>query len=213
LQSIAKLNGQIRYTEQSSGNANEMRDQRDQLIRDLSGQIGLTFTENSDGTTDVVFKDSGAALVTGSQYGSFSLTVNGTTGNYDVNVTPVGGAAGVVTPTTGELGATVTLRDTIIPGYLTKINSLATTIATTVNTQHQAGRDLNNTAGIAIFSPATSAATITLNTALTSTSQIAAAAGPPAVFAAGNNGNALLLAQFKKRQHNVRFYNDIQQLL
>jgi len=48
LQSIAKLNGQIRYTEQVSGNANEMRDQRDQLVRDLSKQTSISFTENND---------------------------------------------------------------------------------------------------------------------------------------------------------------------
>jgi flagellar hook-associated protein 1 len=196
LQSIAKLNGQIRYTEQASGNANEMRDQRDQLVRDLSTQTGITFTENSDGTTDIVFKDTGAALVTGSQYGSFSLAVNGGTGKYDISLTAVGGATAVVTPVTGSLGATVTLRDTIIPGYLAQVNSLATTIATQVNTQHQAGRDLTNTAGLAFFSVTGSAATLTLNPAINTTT-IAAAAGPPAAFATGNNGNALLLAQLK----------------
>jgi flagellar hook-associated protein 1 FlgK len=192
LQSIAKLNGQIRYTEQSSGNANEMRDQRDQLVRDLSKQTGITFTDNSDGTTDVVFKDTGAALVTGSQYGSFSLTVNA--GKYDVNLTPVGGVSAVVTPTTGSLGATVSLRDSIIPGYLAQVNSLATTIASTVNAQHQLGFDLNGNAGIAIFSPATSAATIAINPALTSTAQIAASGS---ATLPGGNSNALLLAQIK----------------
>lgn len=194
LQSIAKLNGQIRYTEQSSGNANEMRDQRDQLVRDLSKQTGITFTENSDGTTDVVFKDTGAALVTGSNFGSFSLTVNA--GKYDVNLTPVGGVSAVVTAsaTTGSLGATLALRDTIIPGYQTKVDLLATTIASSINTQHQLGFDLNGTAGIAIFSTATSAAAITVNPLLTSSAQIAAS-GSAALQ--GDNSNALKLAQIK----------------
>ncbi len=197
LQSIAKLNGQIRYTEQSSGNANEMRDQRDQLVRDLSKQTGITFTENSDGTTDVVFKDTGAALVTGSNYGSFSLTVNaGPPAKYDVNLTPVGGVSAVVTPsaTTGSLGATLALRDTIIPGYQAKVDLLATTIASTINTQHQLGFDLNGTAGIAIFSTATSAAAITINPLLTSTAQIAASGS---ATLQGDNSNALKLAQIK----------------
>ncbi len=196
LQSIAKLNGQIRYTEQSSGNANEMRDQRDQLVRDLSKQTGISFTENSDGTTDVVFKDTGAALVTGSNFGTFSLTVNA--GKYDINLAPVGGASAVVTPSvvSGSLGATIALRDTIIPGYLAQVDSLASTIATQVNTIHQGGRDLVGANGLPVFNTSGSAATITLNPAITRTT-IAAAAGAPAVFAAGDNSNALLLAQLK----------------
>jgi len=196
LQGIAQLNEQIKYTEQVYGNANEMKDQRDQLIRDLSSQIGITFTENADGTSDVYYKDTTptTALVTGGQYGAFSLTGTPT---YTVNLTAAGGgAAAVVTPTTGELGAIVTLRDTTLPGYLTKVNTLATTIATQINTQHQAGRDLTGAAGIAIFNPATSAATITVNAALTSTNQIAAASSA-GVFAAGDNQNALLMAQLK----------------
>lgn len=197
LEDIAKLNGQIRYTEQSSGNANEIRDQRDQLVRELSGKIGITFTENSDGTTDVYFKDSGAALVVGSQFGAFSLTVNAGTGNYDVNITPVGGAAAVVAPVSGEMGAIVTLRDTTIPGYLNQVNSLATTIATQVNTLHTGGFDLNGDAGEAMFTytgAPNSAATLTINPAMTSTNQIAASGSATLV---GDNTNALLLAQLK----------------
>src|SRR6185369_387744 len=164
LNNIAQLNGQIKTTELVSGNANEMRDQRDQLVRDLSQQIGITYTENSDGTTDVKYADGGAALVTGSTAGSFSLTTNAGTGLYDVNVTPPGGAAALVTPTTGQLGATLALRDTIIPGYLAKVDALASTIATQVNTQHKLGFDQSGTAGVDFFT-GTTAAAISLNTA------------------------------------------------
>jgi flagellar hook-associated protein 1 FlgK len=59
LRDIAQLNGQIKATEMVSGNANETRDRRDQLLRDLSTQIS-DFTENSDGTTDIRFADGGA---------------------------------------------------------------------------------------------------------------------------------------------------------
>ncbi|MEI7817826.1 MAG: flagellar hook-associated protein FlgK, partial [Desulfuromonadales bacterium] len=39
LSNIAQLNGQIKTTELVSGNANEIRDRRDQLVRDISVQI------------------------------------------------------------------------------------------------------------------------------------------------------------------------------
>ncbi len=199
LTNIAQLNSQIRTTELVSGNANEIRDQRDQLVRDLSQQIGITYTENSDGTTDIKYADSGTALVTASKAGSFSLTTNAATGNYDVNVTPPGGTVAVaVVPVTGQLGATVALRDTIIPGYLQQVNDLATTITSQINTQHKLGFDLTGTGGIDFFDgTATDAATFKLNPLLTSTNQIAASSN---ALLSGDNSNALKLAQMQNQK-------------
>jgi len=71
---IALLNGNIKITELVDGNANEMRDQRDYLIRQLSEQMGVKFTENDDGTTDVYVTDAATGtdyyLVNGSQFGT-----------------------------------------------------------------------------------------------------------------------------------------------
>ena len=196
LTNIAQLNGQIKTTEQLSGNANEMRDQRDQLVRDLSLQIGINFTEKADGTTDISYADGGAALVTGSTAGSFSLTANAGTGFYDVNLTPAGSAAAaLVAPLTGQLGATINLRDTVISGYLAQVDALAATIATQINTQHAAGFDLNGVGGLDFFAAtSTTAATIALNPAITSTNQIAASGS---ATLKGDNSNALKLAQIQ----------------
>ena len=194
LQHIAELNSQIKTTELVSGNANETRDRRDQLIRDLAVKIGITFTENSDGTTDVKFADGGAALVSGSTAGSFSLVPNGTVS--DVYVTAAGaGTAVLVTPRTGQLGATLVLRDTVIPGYLSQIDNLAATIASQVNSQHKLGFDLTGAAGIDFFDPAgTTAGTFVLNAALVSTNQIAASGN---ALLLGDNSNVLKLAQMQ----------------
>jgi len=195
LKNIAELNSQIKITELVSGNANETRDQRDQLIRDLSGKIGITFTENSDGTTDIKYADGGASLVTGGSAGSFSLTVNVGTGLYDVNVTPPSGVTAVVAPATGELGAIIELRDTIIPGYLATLDTLAGNIASSVNTQHNLGDDLSGTQGLDFFTvtAGSEASSIALDTTkITDTSKIAAASdGQPS----GDSGNALVMAQ------------------
>lgn len=197
LKDIAQLNGQIRTTELVAGNANETRDRRDQLVRDLSQKIGITFTENTDGTTDIRFADGGAALVTGSTAGAFSLDMTNPN-SFAVQLTPVGGALAPVTPTTGQLGATLALRDTIIPAYQTQIDVLATTITTQVNTQHIAGFDLNGNPGIALFDPAaTDAATFGLNPALVSTTQIAASSS---ALLSGDNGNALLITNLQSQK-------------
>lgn len=197
LANIAQLNGQIKVTELVAGNANEMRDQRDQLIRELSTQIGISFTENSDGTTDIRYADGGAALVTGNTAGAFSLDKTNPN-SFAVQLTPVGGALTAVTPTTGELGATLALRDTIIPGYQAQIDTLATTITTQLNTQHMAGFDLNGNPGIALFDPAaTSGATFGLNPAIVNTNQIAASSS---ALLTGDNGNAQLIAQMQNQK-------------
>lgn len=210
LKNIAQLNGQIKITELVSGNANEIRDQRDQLVRDLSQQIGITFKENSDGTTDITYADSGDALVTGATAGSFSLTTNAITGLNDVNVTPAGGAAALlVAPKTGQLGATMALRDTIIPGYLDKVNALASEIVSQVNNLHNGATnvnsfDLGGNPGSNFFDPAgTTAATISLNTAdITGTDKIAASGGKlvgalTVSIGVGDNSNALKMAQLQ----------------
>jgi len=196
LNNIAQLNGQIKTTELVSGNANEARDQRDQLVRDLSQQIGITYTENSDGTTDIKYADGGAALVTGAIAGSFSLDKITDPTKFAVKVTDTSGATTTPTPTTGQLGATVALRDTIIPSYLTKVNDLASTIAAQVNTQHKLGYDQSGTLGKDFFT-GTTAATISLNTTdITGTDKIAASGSATLL---GDNSNALKLAQLQNK--------------
>lgn len=193
LKNIADLNGQIKITEQLGGNTNAIRDQRDQQIRDLSGKIGITYTENADGTTDVNYADGGATLVKGSLAGAFSLTNPG--GTHGVELTPAsppGGAAAPVTPTTGQLGAAMTLRDTTIPSYLNELNTLASTIITKVNDIHKGGYQHDGiTTNVAFFN-GTTAADIALN--ITTTSEIAASGVSGVV---GDNSNALKMAQLQ----------------
>jgi flagellar hook-associated protein 1 FlgK len=97
----------------------------------------------------------------------------------------------------GQLWATLKLRDVTIPGYQAQLDSLATAIATQVNTQQQAGTDLNGSvppATIAFFDPATtSAANFALNSSLTFDKIAAAASGA----ASGDNTNALAMADLQ----------------
>lgn len=195
---IATLNDQISQINLSSGNANELLDKRDQLIRDLSQKIGITYVENANGTTDVNFADGGGALVTGSTAGTFSLAV--VAGKNQVSLTPAGGVIGVVNPTKGELGATIDLRDTKIQGYLDKVDALANSIVDEVNTLHAAGYSPTDLVpgGINVFTPigapAGAAAAIVVNPALTP-ANIAAAQG---ATLPGDNSNAVAIAGLLK---------------
>jgi flagellar hook-associated protein 1 FlgK len=195
LTNIARLNGQIRTTEMVSGNANEMRDQRDQFVRDLSQKIGISFTENSDGTTDVKYADSGAALVSGATAGAFSLDKT-LPNSFVVQLTPPAGLLTTVTPKTGQLGATVALRDTVIPGYLTQVDTLAQSIAKAVNDKHVLGYSPTNPLpGQNFFTPlavvAGSAAAFSIAAGL----DITTIAASGTALTPGDNTNALSIAQ------------------
>lgn len=199
LSNIAQLNGQIRVTELVSGNANEMRDKRDYLIRELAENMAVSFTENSDGMTDVTYTDTTGtyALVTGIDAATLSVTTSGTLadGSTPRNVVQIaaagGGAATTVAPTTGELGAVMVMRDTTIPEYLNRVNSLASTVVSEVNAVHAAGYTLYAGNGVDFFSAGgTTAETIALD--FSDPNLVAASQNSSSL---GDNSNAVALAK------------------
>ncbi len=207
---IAEWNSQIKETELVYGNANEMRDQRDYLIRQLSEKIGIQYTENTDGTTDVYMTDSAAPavkyyLVNDVEYGKLNASITPPATLSAVTVTGYDGAtSNSLDPTKpapfyssdtsgGQLWATLKMRDVIIPNYLDNVNELANQLVSEINTQHQLGYDLKvpQTTGVDFFDPVgTTAGAIALN--ISSPEEIAAA---DAVDVPGNNVNASKIAQ------------------
>lgn len=206
LQQIATLNKEIKVVEiQSGGNANEMRDQRDLLIKQLSQNVGVNFAEQPDGQVNVTLPN-GDALVTGSNAGSFSLQPNAANSGYnDVMLTPAGGGApinetayleGAATPG-GTIVGSLQIRDSVVNGYLSNLDELAANLATQVNTVHAAGFGLTSAStGLNFFTPpaavppATSpgySATIALN--ISSVNDVAAADADPASLAGGTGNN------------------------
>jgi flagellar hook-associated protein 1 FlgK len=174
---IANLNSQIMITEQSSGNANELRDKRDLLIQQLSKEVGVTYAEQPDGTVTVklpmVGGVGGQELVNGVKYATvYSANLPASdvtthtvlisaTGNppvkaifplTDTNVTTtIGGNNN----SQGELGGLLYTRDTAMPDYAAKLDELAYNLAQQTNLIHKSGFDLTNAAGNDFFSPAT----------------------------------------------------------
>lgn len=208
LSDIALMNQQIMATQGLGGNVNEMMDKRDYLIQELSGKVGVTTRQESDGTMTVSLMLGGQTLVKGNQYSTVYASPNGgTPPENDIFLAPLGNPPPIQTPATdtkvtstiggfnngyGEIGGTLQVRDTIVPGYLAKLNELAGQIIGAVNTQHTAGTDLAGNAGIAFFT-GTSSADIAVNATITADpTRIAAAANPS--LGQGDNRNALKLA-------------------
>ncbi len=213
---IAALNGQIRSAEMNGAKANELRDSRDLLIRDLAGITGISALEQADGTVSVSLTR-GPRLVDGDQASTFVLQPDAANAGYygiilkqpgEVNGTDVTAILKGADGKTGQLGGTLQVRDNLANGFLANLDELAHNLAVQVNSLHSAGFGLNGSNGINFFTPppapappATFAAgfsgSIALNVSTTGT--IAAAASDPTLpgNGSGDNTNSLRMAGLK----------------
>jgi flagellar hook-associated protein 1 FlgK len=195
--SIADLNNQIRGVLVSGGSANELIDKRGVLITQLSGIVGASSRAMPDGTVNVMV--GGNPLVSGDRAqaiqvdGSFSMSPAikeppSATDVIRLSWTTTG------TPLTldgGSLAGTISSLQPASSGgpiadALSKLNDLATNVATAVNTIHSAGQTLAappNATGVNFFSlTAGVPAAVGLKVAITD----------PNMVAAGNGSNGTL---------------------
>ncbi|WP_243370230.1 flagellar hook-associated protein FlgK [Geotalea sp. SG265] len=206
LSSIAQLNQQIMTTQAMGGNVNEMKDQRDYLIQELSGQVGVTTAEQANGTITVSTLG-GETLVSGNQYRNVVTGAVGVPPQNHIYITdlanpPTGAPLTDVTATIGgagnaygKIGGTLQVRDDIVPGYLGMLNELAGNVIIQVNTQHRAGTGLGGTTNEDFFTGTTSADIAVRGAIVADPAIIAAGANP--TTGPGDNRNALLIAGIK----------------
>jgi flagellar hook-associated protein 1 len=203
---LALVNQQIMAANAVGGSPNELLDQRDLLLQKLSEKVGITSTLANDGTATVTLSG-GEQLVSGTKYATLYTSPNAAVppsnkillsglGNpppanapatdADLSAT-VGGPGNSL----GELGGTLQVRDTIVPGYLAKVDEMASKLVSAVNTQQVAGYGLDGVTPANNFFAAagTSSATIALDPGLTA-NKIAAGASANS----GDNVNALRIA-------------------
>jgi len=139
LTNIAALTTQINRLEASQGNnlANDLRDQRDQSVRDLAKLVpvqSVTTTDNSfmlqTLNGDLLVQDGVARQLarSASAAGGFSTIVIAGTG------TPV-----LTSAQGGEIGGLLDLRDNKLGGYIAQIDSISANLVYSVNQVHANG--------------------------------------------------------------------------
>jgi len=211
---LALVNTQILATQSVGGNANELLDQRDLLLQKLSEKVGITSTLASDGTASVTLPG-GEQLVSGTGYATLYTNATGVPPTNDIMLSGIGNPPPANVPATdtvvatvgggdalsGSLGGTLQIRDSVVPGYLAKLDEMASELVSAVNTAHAAGYGLDGTTGNDFFDAAgVTSGSIALDGALTATKIGAALPVPvtdPAPTSSGNNVNALALAALK----------------
>jgi len=194
---IAYLNEKITEVEIKGVDANNFRDERDDLVRQLAELADVTAFEEERQVTVLI---GGVPVVERNRAFSLSAETN-TSGFYNIVWTGVDNLEIDITNriTKGKIGGYLEARDEILPYYLDELDKLAYNLVNEINTQHQAGYGLDNSTGNDFFESLTAvsdaAQHISLNSVIeNSPDKIAAAsaAGEP-----GNNQNVLAIIALK----------------
>jgi flagellar hook-associated protein 1 FlgK len=149
--SIAKLNQQIE-SNQGTGPPNQLLDQRDQLVSNLSQLVGVTSTTNTNGSINVFIGTGQPLVVDGAtttlttiqnQFNATQLEISSANSNGNSISNQI---------TSGDLGGLLAARTQAIDPALSQLGQIATVIAQSANTQQGSGLNLNGQLGANLFS-------------------------------------------------------------
>jgi len=159
---IAQLNNTIvRAREVTDKPANDLLDQRDRLVKELSSLINVRTTIQDDGRLNV-FIGNGQTLVIADVYEELGVALN----EFDPSQTDVTfkGSGGEIVINQylsgGELGGMIKFRKEILDPAQNELGRIAIGITQSFNNQHRLGMTMNNELGGNYFRP------IDLNAAL-----------------------------------------------
>jgi flagellar hook-associated protein 1 FlgK len=163
---IAALNVKIAQAQTSGLDANSLLDQRDQLVDDLSQYSNVYVTHQSSGMINVSFGNAATAASGGTA--DATPLVNGGTVDLSNNLTDTN-----LSGSSGTLGSLLGLYDATtgtgkIAGYATTLNNVTNQLVTSVNSAIS-GADAAGATAPPFFNPTgTTAATIAVNSSLSS---------------------------------------------
>jgi len=187
---IADLNQKIARTEIGGTNANDYRDSRDLVLKQLAEMIDLQSFENADGQVVVSVAGGRPLVESGNTWQLQAQTVDGRT-----QILWPDAGAGSVTITGeisgGKIGGWLQTRDTKIAGYRSQLDELANELRDQINGVHASGYGLDGTTGTNLFEDTGSGAADfrVNNDILNDFDLIAASATPDGV--PGNSDNAM----------------------
>ncbi|WP_370298993.1 flagellar hook-associated protein FlgK [Pontibacterium sp.] len=150
---IAELNGKIAGEVSAGREANELRDQRDQLVEQISELIDVRVVEQGRDEFSI-FVSNGEPLVVGVNANQL-VAIDG-----DPDPTKKGLAVQIAGNNVeitdrvegGKLGGLLAYRTDVLDQSINELGRIAIAFAETMNNQHQAGIDLNGDLGGLLFS-------------------------------------------------------------
>jgi flagellar hook-associated protein 1 FlgK len=174
-QQIAALNTQLVSLQASGQDGGTIKDQQNELIRQLSQLTSVSVIQTEGGIS--VTTGNGTALVVGNAI--FPLQTS--TGSDGMQHIMAQGQDVTATLQGGSLGGTLQVRDQVIPQILSQLDTLASDFTTAFNAAHRQGTDLAGNTGSNFFVP--------LSTVAGAAAQINVALTDPATIAASSDGS------------------------
>ena len=202
-ENMVDLNQKIIQMEAGGHTANDYRDQRDLVLKELSELIDIDSFEDATGGVTVSV-GSGQVLVEGTHSYNLSTQANAS-GLQDVTWLDSSNNPVIITGniSKGKLKGWLDARDVDINNSLNKLDTLAQRLMIEVNTLHASGYGLDGSTGNDFFTVAATAAGFQVNPLIANnTNRIAAAAGFNLVPGdkPGDNGNAIAIASLQQAQ-------------
>jgi flagellar hook-associated protein 1 FlgK len=178
-QGIGALNKSIHANESSTYKTNDLRDQRDQKVKELSEIIDLSIDTEQDGQISLTLKD-GTPLVLKSSVFTMKTLANGNNKSFlDIAVLDEGGNNKNVTSslTGGTIKGFLEMRDVEVEGLKDKLDRLAAGFIQEFNEIHQQGFGIDGSTGNNFFNPLKT--TVVNNVNNTGSSKLTATNGDP----------------------------------
>jgi flagellar hook-associated protein 1 FlgK len=151
---IAKINQKILENQGNAGEPNDLLDQRDQLIGELSKLVQVSTVNADDGRVHV-FVAGSQPLVLGSGAARLAVVPDSTDGSQQRIQFQQGSSTMELDGSAlgGKLGGVVQFIDEDLKDVTNQIGRMALALATTVNTQHALGVNLQGGTGEPFFVP------------------------------------------------------------
>ena len=152
---IGKLNESIHANEPTSQyKANDLRDNRDRLVKELSKKIDIQLVQESDNQISLTLKD-GTALVLKDQVFDLSTSINANNESFNDVYIDSGSTTKNITSTIkgGELRGYLDMRDTKVESVLDKMNILSGSFIQEFNSIHREGFGIDGSSGLDFFTP------------------------------------------------------------
>jgi flagellar hook-associated protein 1 FlgK len=148
---VATMNNKIVVAQQAGLQPNELMDQRDQAIMQLSELAGATTVAQPNGAINV-YIGNGPVV---SEFSARAVKAVGPTTLDGITPTTQAGLQWADTGTSvaagGTMGSMVDSMNTVIPGISSQIDAVAQQLADTVNAAHEQGFSIDGTTGEPFF--------------------------------------------------------------
>ncbi len=153
---IADLNREIAQAEGATGGqpANDLRDRRDELLRQLAEQVGVHTVQQDDGAINVMVGN-GQPLVVGSSAFGLSVMDNASDPTRKEIAVTAGGGSTIISDilSGGAIGGLLDFREQVLGEAENALGRVAVGLASNFNSHHRLGADLDGNPGLDFFVP------------------------------------------------------------